>query len=77
VKRKRSTTARGYGWMHQQRRKRWALEVATGRVECSRCGVLIDPDAPWDLDHRDDRQGYLGPSHRCCNRGARPWWGIW
>jgi hypothetical protein len=24
----------------------------------------------WDLDHRDDRRGWLGSSHRACNRST-------
>ncbi len=37
---------------------------------CARCGELIDRDAAWVLDHRDDGTGYLGPSHLQCNRRA-------
>ena len=63
--RKRSTSARGYGHMHQQRRKRWARKVATGLVSCARCGFLIEPDQEWDLGHVDgDRSRYSGPEHR-------------
>lgn len=68
-----TTAARGYGPEHVRLRKRWAPPVERGEVRCARCGRWIQPGQLWDLDHRDDRQGYLGPSHRSCNRsiGAR------
>ncbi|MGE3140566.1 MAG: hypothetical protein AB7I08_02770 [Thermoleophilia bacterium] len=66
-----STTARGYGWVHQQVRARWAVSVATGRVCCARCGLPIEPGEPWDLGHDDhDRTRYSGPEHRACNRAT-------
>jgi hypothetical protein len=37
---------------------------------CTRCGRQIEPGQLWDLDHTDDRSGYLGPAHRSCNRSA-------
>jgi len=69
-KQRRSTNARGYGVVHQKTRKRWAPLVAAGDVKCARCGQLIRPGEPWDLDHADDRKGYIGPSHAACNRAA-------
>ena len=32
--------------------------------------MLIAPDDEWQLDHRDDGRGWLGPSHRTCNARA-------
>jgi hypothetical protein len=42
--------------------------VRGGSAVCRLCGLPIAPDAEWDLDHRPDRLGYRGPSHRHCNR---------
>jgi hypothetical protein len=65
------TTARGYGWQHQQARARWAPLVAAGQVWCVRCGEWIAPGTPWDMGHSDvDRSQYTGPEHRKCNRAA-------
>jgi hypothetical protein len=64
------TKARGYGARHKQHRKAWARLVATGSEKCRRCGNLIGKDEPFDLDHTDDRTGYLGPSHQRCNRNT-------
>lgn len=64
--------ARGYGRDHRRLRKKVAQAVALGAATCARCGGAISPSDPWDLDHTDDRSGYLGPSHASCNRGKRP-----
>lgn len=44
--------------------------VASGAVRCARCRQSINPLGPWDIDHSDDRRGYLDPSHRSCNRAT-------
>lgn len=63
--------ARGYDRKHDQLRKQWAPIVATGKVECAKCGQVIGADEPWDLGHTDDRRGWTGPEHaRRCNRRA-------
>lgn len=67
---KRSTAERGYGWDHQQERRRWAPAVARGEASCTRCHGFIIPGTPWDLDHTSDRTGYLGVAHARCNRRA-------
>jgi hypothetical protein len=64
------TTANGYGNEHQELRKRWARKVAAGAVLCARCRRPIVPGTPWDLDHAPGKAGYLGPSHRRCNRAT-------
>jgi hypothetical protein len=67
----RATPAqRGYGYPHQQLRKRWAVVVARGEAVCVRCGRAIFPQQFWDLDHTEDRTAILGASHRRCNRRA-------
>lgn len=63
---------RGYGREHCRLRKQLAPVVALGAAVCVRCGGLIVPGDPWDLDHTDDRSGYNGPAHIGCNRGKRP-----
>ncbi len=78
---RRSTAARGYGFLHQQIRARLAPEVATGTVRCARgadclrgeggLGGLILPDEAWDLGHDDhDPSRYAGPEHVACNRST-------
>ena len=66
----RSTNERGYGIRHRDLRRRFSRLVASGEARCARCRRLIGPDEPWDLDHADDRNGYLGPAHRRCNRSV-------
>jgi hypothetical protein len=64
------TAARGYGAAHRRLRASFALEVAAGGVDCARCGLLIEPEEPWDLGHTADRLGYTGPEHSRCNRAV-------
>lgn len=60
---------RGYGAEHDAARRRAATEVATGAVECWRCGEPILADDEWDLGHDGER--LAGPEHRGrCNRRA-------
>lgn len=56
-----STTARGYGHSHQLEKDRWR-PIAAG-CRCTKCGELIGA-AAWDLDHTENRKGYLGVAHR-------------
>jgi hypothetical protein len=66
-----TSTARGYGSLHQRTRARLNLEVQSGTVNCSRCGLVIAPNTPWHLDHSDEDRGtYLGPAHALCNTAA-------
>lgn len=51
-------------------RARLVPVVATGTVRCARCDELIAADDDWQLDHRDDGHGWLGPSHKRCNLRA-------
>ena len=59
-----------YGPTHRALRVRLDPVVQAGGVTCSRCLKPIEPGTPWELDHRDDGKGWLGPSHRSCNRSA-------
>jgi hypothetical protein len=66
-----SRQQRGYDRKHDALRKQWAPIVATGRVKCARCGLLIKAGTKWDLGHNDeDRTRWTGPEHARCNRGA-------
>lgn len=65
-----STTARGYGAQHQAERTKWAKVVEAGEASCARCHKPIKADESYDLDHDDDRTGYIGVSHVSCNRSA-------
>jgi hypothetical protein len=70
-----STTARGYGAAHQQRRRQWAPQVAMGYVRCGRCGGVIAPEEQWDLGHLDGYAKELNlsaPEHAACNRRKIP-----
>lgn len=69
-----STAERGYGGEHQSERADWKRKVDAGGVLCARCGFPIEPGEAWDLDHTDDRSGYLGPSHASCNRAVKSHW---
>lgn len=66
------TTAKGYGAEHQRLRQLWAPRVATGAVDCARCGQPIRPGEQWDLGHvpGSGRRLYQGPEHRRCNRAT-------
>lgn len=64
-----TTSERGYGAPHQQLRKALLSEWHPGDP-CARCGGPMLADELLDLDHADDRGGYLGLSHASCNRSA-------
>ena len=63
-----SATRRGYGVEHRRR-------VAAEREQqygkpCVRCGYPMVRGQVIQLDHTDDRSGYLGWSHQRCNVAA-------
>jgi hypothetical protein len=62
------TVQRGYGAEHK-RRVAAERDGQYGRP-CSRCGRPMQRGERLFLDHRDDRQGYLGWSHAKCDIGA-------
>jgi hypothetical protein len=60
----------GGAW--QQLRARWAQLLP---VPCARCGELVHPGEPWDLDHvvplaLGGRADTARPAHQDCNRRA-------
>lgn len=68
---------RGYDAQHDRARAD-AEPTVIGKLcarhtlgQCVMPQPMILPGQAWDLDHRDDRNGYIGPSHRKCNRAAR------
>jgi hypothetical protein len=67
---KASRHTRGYGSVHDARRRQVTPLVNSGRAVCSRCGGPISPGERWHLDHSDDRRGYAGVAHAYCNLRA-------
>lgn len=71
-----TTTEQGYGAKHQAERRRWQRRLDKGElVPCSRHDQPYCPGGPvdptnWELDHADDRDGWLGPAHPPCNAYA-------
>lgn len=66
-----SRNDRGHGVEHRRLRRQWQQRILNNALPpCSRCGWPILPTDEWDLDHTDDRTGYLGPAHAHCNRSA-------
>ena len=65
----RTRQERGYDAKHDRRRRRWAARVASGGVQCGRCGRPILSNEPWDLSHPgDDKSIEPVPWCRSCNR---------
>lgn len=73
---RRSTTEQGYGTRHQAERRRIQRLMDKGQLfPCSRHDQPYCPHTPvdptnWELDHDDDRTGWLGPAHPPCNAYA-------
>lgn len=57
-----------YGAQHQRLRKAWDALVQGGQVRCARGGELLEPGAPWHLDHLPD--GTSRPSCAAHNSAA-------
>lgn len=66
-----SPTERGYGYEHRAARRVALSEFVSGDP-CARCGDPMFDGDPLDLDHNDDRDGYLGLAHAWCNRSHLP-----
>jgi DNA-directed RNA polymerase subunit RPC12/RpoP len=67
--RKRSTSARGYGYEHQKARREFLAAFEVGDP-CVRCDDPILDITDVHLDHADDRSTYLGLAHSWCNVAA-------
>jgi hypothetical protein len=67
--RRRAIKRTRYDNAHRRLRDEWKPIVATGSVNCARCGEPIVPHRgqAWDLDHTP---GGSLPSHARCNRAA-------
>jgi len=78
--RKGTTTQRGYGSAHQKKLRQALANWKRGQP-CAQCGqpiwciyALIWQDgitrkiSTVDLGHTPDRSGYIGLTHRSCNR---------
>lgn len=63
------STERGYGTQHNRAREQAHRDFIDGQP-CARCGDPLHTGDAMDLDHTDDRTGYLGLSHAACNRSA-------
>ena len=77
--RRASTTARSYGWTHQQEREAWKPAVEAGEVTCRRApwgqcvapSPTIGPGEDWHLGHPDAAcPAPKAPEHVVCNSGA-------
>lgn len=64
-----SPKERGYDGAHS-RARRDAIAAWEDGDPCARCAAPMYHGEPVDLDHTDDRTGYLGLSHRACNRSS-------
>lgn len=69
-RRRGSAAQRGYGTDHRLRRAATLARLVDG-TPCPRCDLPMSRDQTLDLDHTDDRTGYLGLSHSWCNRAKR------
>jgi hypothetical protein len=67
---KRSANVRGYGRAHQLVRLKALAEFVDGSP-CPRCELPMHEGQRLDMDHADDRSGYLGLSHSWCNRARK------
>ena len=66
-----STTAKGYGWLHQRLRAH-LIATYSPTDPCWRCGLPLGPFPQLlDLGHVDgDKRRYMGLEHRRCSRSA-------
>ena len=66
---------RGYGWPHEQDRRRWARRVASGMVLCRSVNPILIVNGvpePWDLGHNDTNRSLPAMAeHQRCNEPRR------
>jgi hypothetical protein len=74
-----TTTARGYGTIHQRRAKQLVAQAAATGAPCGICGQPCLPGQQLVAHHPDGKPSRadqatcrLVPAHKACNDGYRP-----
>jgi len=59
-----------YGVADRRRRRQFVRQGEAGEAFCNRCGELIEPGSPWNLDHDDVDPRIELRAHPTCNRAV-------